>query len=44
MKHYEKLLKDLSKIGLNNIPNFKPKKEKNLIEILSKLKPLEVYA
>gem|GEM_PF-2423884 len=44
MKHYEKLLKDLSKIGLNNIPNFKPKKEENLIEILSKLKLLEVYA
>ena len=40
---YESLLKDFSKIGLGNIPNFEPKKDDDLMDILNKIEPLEIY-
>ena len=43
INHYGKLLNELSKIGLNNIPNFEPKKEEDLMQILNKIEPLEIY-
>jgi len=43
MNYYGKLLAELSKIGLNNIPNFEPKKEEDLMQILDKIEPFEVY-
>ncbi|MDX4038642.1 DUF4885 family protein [Aliarcobacter skirrowii] len=41
--HYGKLLNELSKIGLNNIANFEPKKDEDLMQILNKIEPLEIY-
>ncbi|MCT7446569.1 DUF4885 domain-containing protein [Aliarcobacter skirrowii] len=41
--YFGNLLKDFSKIGLNNIPNFEPKKEEDLMQILDKIEPLEIY-
>ncbi|WP_418187174.1 DUF4885 family protein [Aliarcobacter lanthieri] len=43
INHYGKLLIELSKIGLNNIANFEPKKEEDLMQILDKIEPLEIY-
>lgn len=43
INHYGNLLKEFSKIGLNNIPNFEAKKEEDLMQILDKIKPLEIY-
>ncbi|MDD2974596.1 MAG: DUF4885 family protein [Aliarcobacter cryaerophilus] len=43
INHYGKLLNELSKIGLNNIVNFEPKKEEDLMQILNKIEPLEIY-
>ncbi|MFV7790779.1 DUF4885 family protein [Aliarcobacter lanthieri] len=43
INHYGKLLIELSKIGLNNIPNFEPKKEEDLMQILDKIEPLGIY-
>ena len=43
INHYGKLLNDLSKIGLNNIANFEPKKDEDLMQILNKIEPLEIY-
>ncbi|PRM98838.1 DUF4885 family protein [Aliarcobacter cryaerophilus] len=41
--YFGNLLKDFSKIGLNNIPNFEAKKEEDLMQILNKIEPLEIY-
>ena len=41
--HYGKLLNELSKIGLNNIANFEPKKDEDLMQILNKIEPFEIY-
>ncbi|MBL3519231.1 DUF4885 family protein [Arcobacter lanthieri] len=43
INHYGKLLIELSKIRLNNIANFEPKKEEDLMQILDKIEPLEIY-
>ncbi len=43
INHYGRLLTELSKIGLNNIVNFEPKKEEDLMQILNKIEPLEIY-
>ncbi|MDX4070840.1 DUF4885 family protein [Aliarcobacter skirrowii] len=43
INHYGKLLNDLSKIGLNNIANFEPKKDEDLMQILDKIEPFEIY-
>lgn len=41
--YFGNLLKDFSKIGLNYIPNFEPKKDEDLMQILDKIEPLEIY-
>ncbi|OCL83018.1 DUF4885 family protein [Arcobacter porcinus] len=43
INHYGKLLNELSKIGLNNIANFEPKKDEDLMQILDKIEPFEIY-